>query len=80
MLRVMARLVLAIRVPDLTVLKDVDARDKRGREGQFECPWHYSAAARRAAARVLAISIATVIRPTPPGTGVIAPARAAASA
>ena len=36
--------------------------------------------ARQAAISVLAISIAMVIGPTPPGTGVIAPARAAASA
>jgi len=35
--------------------------------------------ARQAAISVLAISMAMVIGPTPPGTGVIAPARAAAS-
>ena len=40
----------------------------------------YTPAARFAARTVLAISMAMVIRPTPPGTGVIAPAIAAASA
>ncbi len=40
----------------------------------------HSPADRLAASTVFAISMAMVIRPTPPGTGVIAPATAAASA
>ena len=40
----------------------------------------YSPADRFATRTVFAISMAMVIRPTPPGTGVIAPATAAASA
>jgi hypothetical protein len=40
----------------------------------------YNPADRFAARTVFAISMAMVIRPTPPGTGVIAPATAAASA
>jgi hypothetical protein len=46
-------------------------------DGQPDC---YSPADRFAARTVFAINMAMVIRPTPPGTGVIAPATAAASA
>src|SRR3984885_9230693 len=50
------------------------------RKRRSRSPRCYSPADRFAARTVFAINMAMVIRPTPPGTGVIAPATAAASA